>query len=208
MTLATARARVRYLLDDVAPGVIATDADIDDALTTAMFEAYQFFVQGGANIVQTAGLVSTNTSGVADLTTLAPLRIMGVNIVQGGMRVQIPPLRLAQIQYYYPLAQPLEIIYVPRCTFPTAPGNPFVWGFSTIDLPVLDKLMVAIAASELKIVDAEILQGLEQRKRELRDAVDAVSNVPSFSVLPMSPQGQPTLRYAMIARDSLALTYS
>ncbi len=208
MSLTQARARVRFIIDDPSPGVIASDADIDDALTTAQQEVYGI-ITASSNLVQTTGLVSTANDGTASLTALAPKKVCGVAIVQGLMRVQVPPLRAAQMQYRYTAVESLELVYVPRVTFPSAPGNNFVWGSAALDIPVADKLMCMVAASEIKIVDAEVLDGIENRKMELQTAINALINVPSWSVLPLGPQNmQPFLRHIMTGFDTLALCYA
>jgi hypothetical protein len=212
LTRATARTRVRFIIDDPVvsgdDGVRCAKADVEDALLTAMHEAFGIAVDAGANLFQLEQTITTSAAGVGALASLAPQRIVNVSVQQGGYRVPVPPLRPGDVDQLYTRAETLVVTYVPRPTFPAADGDAFVWGSASINLPQLDKLMVAIAASELKIVDAEVLGGLEARKAELVRAVEGLSNVPGWSVLPMTPRRQASLRYMMTAPDTLQLVYA
>jgi hypothetical protein len=213
ITRAQARTRLRFLIDDPVVsndnGVRTSKDDVEDALKTAQQEAYNLAVTSGANIFQTQGTVTTSSAGLASLTSLAPQRLVSVAIQQGNVRVPVPALRARDTQQLYTSApETLVVTYVPRVTFPAADGDPFVWGSPSIDLPQLDKLMVAIAASELKIVDAEVLSGLETRKAELKAAIDSLCNVPRVTVFPLAPGRQIAVRYIMSGRDALQLVYA
>lgn len=211
VTLTLARTRVRTLVDDpivtASAGVRYTNDDVDDALKTAFFEVYGIATDGGSNLFQVEGQVTASGTGLASLTTLAPKRVVAAAIQQGANRIQVPAMRTIDVSTLYQRSETLVVTYVPRVVFPVNPGDSFIWGQATIDLPQLDKLMIAIAASELKIVDAEVLQGLEKRKEELVAAVMSLGSSPSWTVLPMTPPRRDVVRYLMTGFDQLQLCY-
>lgn len=210
LTLAQARDRVRLLVDDPAPGVRFLDADIDNALADAQAEAWDFAAGAGVEAGQVQGSATTSSLGVASLTSLSPLKITSVQLIQSspnGFRINIPALRARDATQPYLYAATLLLTYVPKVTFPASSGASFVWGSASVSLPQLDKYMVVIAASELKIVDNEVLPGLENRKRELKEAVQGICNVPQWAVTPVSPSRQPSIRYTITGPDQMQLVW-
>jgi hypothetical protein len=79
----------------------------------------------------------------------------------------------------------LSITYVPSPVYPASSGANFVWGSSAVSAPELDKCMVVMAASELKIKEGEMNAGIEKRKEELRAAVLSRCDIPCWRSMPM-----------------------
>lgn len=212
MLLSEARTKVLALIDDDntrfnGDGLFT---EVDDALLTAQKEVWQSAVASGCSLFEQETTVPTNASGVADLTTIKPLRIVNVAQILSGVRWLLEPSRLDQAPANAAIVITLAITYVPRLSFPSAPGNPFVWGHANItDTSLFDKLMCAIAASELKIKDNEQNTALEKRKDELRAAVTEMISAVSWSAIPMDQFSQDRnlaiYGYVMTAPDTLQL---
>lgn len=190
MDLTTARTRVLALADDDDGSrfnVDGTFAVVDDALKTAQIEAWTEAVGTGSSSLVQEVSITTSSAGVADLTTIKPLRIDNVALSQSNIRLNVPPARFDQAPTSALISRTLLIALVTRAAFPSAPSGVFVWGHANLAdaSPVLDKLMIAIAASELKIKDNEPNPGLEKRKAELRASVESALSIPTWSVLPL-----------------------
>jgi hypothetical protein len=211
MLLSEARTRVAALCDD--DGTRFSESEIDDALLTAQKETWQQAVKSGASFltIETTA-ISTNSSGVADLTGIKPIKIVNVAEMRSGQRYAMNPTRLDQAPQNASVVVPLAIAYVPRLSFPSAAGNPFVWGHANVtDTSLFDKLMCALAASELKIKDDEQNKALEKRKDELRAAVNEMLSIPGWSVMPMdsfsSDRALSSYAWVLTAPDTLQLVW-
>lgn len=212
LSLTDARTRVGFLLDSEI-GIRFTNTDIDAALASAQYETLLHAVTAGANIFTKTGTVTTSTAGVADLSTLAPLKVVNVVYKSGSTKLQVVPSRQADVIQDYQAAVSLTVTYVPRPSFPASGAANFVWGSSTINLPPLDDLMCVIAASHLKATDAEQNVVLDARKAELKGTVASLINIPGWSVMSMDS----SLRaiggrgagfvYVMTGFDTLQLCY-
>lgn len=213
MLLSEARARVLRLVDDDSSkyNVDGLFTDIDDALKTAQIETWQTAVASGNSIFVIEAPLTTGATGIGDLTTIKPMKLVNVALKNGTQRLTVPPARFDEAPTNAGAGLILAIAYVPRVAFPSASGNPFVWASANIaDLsPLLDKLMCVIAASELKIIENEDNNGMERRKTELRLAVSEMLSIPSWSVLPLdgfsAERRGSGFAYVMPAPDTLQL---
>lgn len=208
MLLSEARTEVRGYLDAVGDTDRWSDAEVDFKLRAAQAIVWRKVGDGTNLWTQETTALSTNASGVCDLTTLKKLRLVSVAITQGGIsRWVVKPSRLADGMTNANQQLSLRIAYVTRATFPSAGGNPFVWGAS-VDTDVLDQAMCAIAGSFLKVKEGETNRGLEVAKAELDDLVKSISSVPRWSTHPLDAAARwqrSPYSYVMTAEDTLQL---
>ena len=213
MLLSEARTRVANVLDD-APNTRWTVSEIDTALLTGQTEVMQLAVGSGSNLFRTTTNVSSSAAGLVDLTAIKPLRIVDLAQTVGTARYPVLPASIGDIVQTRAGPDAFQLVYVPRPSFPTAPGNAFVWSTSQVVLPQMDALMCFIAASELKVKEGEVNAGIEVRKQELRNTVMSEINVPSWRVMSMRAATRyPTARmsglyYVVSSPDVLQIAYA
>lgn len=208
MLLSAARTRVRTLVDDRNSDLF-DDSTLDTALASAQYEAQLWAVNAGSALLMLEASVTTNSNGVADLSSLAPMKIHNVALSTGGAyRQTLNPIALHDISGPYVGAQTLVVSYTPRPTFPASSSSPFVWGSSTLSIPPLDLYMCCLAASELKILDNEVLKGLELRKAEAQKAVMSLIGSPAWTSMPLRLRRNSLgLSWAVTSPDSITLCY-
>jgi hypothetical protein len=214
MTLLQARDRVRALIDDTDANPLSSDDDLDDALTTAQVEVMQFVLSSGSNLLGVEVAKTSSADGVVDLSDVTPMKVNHVHHVLATARMQVLPARSSDFSSTVAAAQTLKIGYVARPAFPAADDDAFVWA-STLDAPLLDKLLCLLAASEAWIRSgSKPLEALEVRKAEVRNAILGSLNIPQWTVMPLvAATRYPTQRYAsfqwvMTAPDTMQLVYS
>ena len=208
MLLSEARTRVAALCDD--DGTRFSESEIDDALLTAQKEVWQLAVNSGSRIFEQQTTITTNSSGVGDLTGIKPIKIVSISEFLSGVRYLVNPQRHDQAPANATISTTLAIVYIPRTTFPANASTAFTWGHANItDTSLFDKLMCVIAVSDLKIKDAEVNPALESRKAELRTALVESISIPGFSVIPMdqftAERDLSSYEYVMTAPDTLQL---
>lgn len=208
MLLSDGRAAVRLLIDDLL-GNLATDAQVDSALTTGQYEAALFCVSSGSTIMLQEATITTGSTGLADLSSIRPLKIHNVAISVGGYRSRIDPINVQDISSLYQGAQTITVAYTPRPTFPSGPTQPFVWGNAAVSLPPLDEYMCCVAASQIKATDGEVNPIIEQRKAELLKQVMGLINNPSWVVSGMGRTRNYSMgiQWAVTLFDTLQLCY-
>lgn len=214
MTLTNARAKVRRFLDDTDVNPLVSDADIDDSLATAQYEVQQLLVSSGGNLLTQEASITSSATGSVSLAAIAPLKVVYVQFTIGTQRYQVPPSRSTDWVQTVTAPQTLIIGYVPRPIFPASGAATFTWS-GTVDSPVLDKYMVAIAACESWIESGEApLATLEQRRDQLKRTVLETINVPGWTVMPIAsakryPHGRNAgFQWVMTARDAMQLVYA
>lgn len=206
ITLANARTRILKLADDV-DGVVADSTTVqDDALLNAFHAVYLQASALAPDRFAKEASVTTNANGVADLSSLDPVRILSVSHVSGVTRLPIPPCRLSDGPSDVAGEKTLKISYLPALTFPASSGDAFVWGQSSLDLPALDALMCLRAASELTALQDQANLSLERLiTRAERDA-SLIANFSTWSVMPMRSRSRDSgLCYAMTDATSLQI---
>jgi len=208
MLLSAARTRVRTFADDRNSELFA-DSDLDASLASAQYEALLWAVNAGATLFMIEATITTNGSGVADLSSLAPLKIHNVALSSSSFRQTLNPIAPHDISGPYSGTQTLVINYTPRPVFPSSPASAFVWGSSIVSCPPLDLYMCCLAASELKILDNEVLKGLEIRKAEAQKAAMALISHPTWTSMPLRQRCNGTLglSWTSTTPDSIALCY-
>lgn len=213
MLLSEARTRVANILDD-APAARWSTSEIDTALTSAQAEVMQLAVGSGSNLFRTTTSVSSGATGLVDLTAIRPLRIIDLAQTVGTARYPVLPASIGDIVQTRTGPDQFQLVYVPRPSFPSAAGNPFIWSTSQVNLPQMDSLLCFIAASELKVKEGEVNVGIESRKQELRNTVMSEINVPTWRVMSMRAATRyPTARnsglyYVVSSPDVLQIAYS
>jgi hypothetical protein len=215
MTLADMRLRVRKYVDDVAQKRWDTDGnntDVDGALTTAIAEAFSLVVAAGASSYRSTVNVTASTTGLVDLSAVKPLRLYAVRLTSGASPYQsfaeVLPTTQGQWRCQHNAAETLSITCIPSAVFPASSGVPVIWGVSGLDVPELDQLACAIAASQLKADEGEDNPALERRKAELRAAVMGRPDMTSWAVSDpyrSSPFGRPLLYYVALNPNALQL---
>jgi hypothetical protein len=216
MSLTTARSTIERMVDDADGEKYNRDGlntELDFALTTAQAEVWQSVVNAGSNIFNVETSLTTSSAGVADLTSLRPIKLLNVAVTAAaGQRLTVPPIRIDQAPINNASTWTLMITYVGRCSFPANPGDPFVWGSAGIDVTTLfDTLTCSIAASQLLIKEGIQNPALEQRKTELRAAVQQTLSVPTWSVMPLDQfvrsRFMSGMYYILTSVDHLQLVY-
>jgi hypothetical protein len=212
MILSDARTRLLRLVDDDGSrwNAAGDNAELDDALKTAQEEVWLRLIESGAGIFEQEAAISSSSAGVVDLTTLKPIKIVALSLVASTSRLLIEPCRMDTSPTNAPGIRTLLITYVPRVSFPANAGAAFVWGHANVTATAIyDKLMCAIAASELKIKDGETNKALETRKTELLDAALRTIDIPDWTVMPLDEFSDDDrgsgLEYVATAPDTLQL---
>lgn len=215
ITLAQARTRVRFLIDDADANPLVSDAEIDVALETALEEVWQRVVGTGVSCYTLYTDITSSGAGVVDLSSVKPLRIVNVAFKQGTIFLQVQASRTSDFIQTVSGPQPLRIWYVPRATFPALSSDPFVWSTAGISSATLDQLLCVIAAADVWVKTGEApLPSLELRKAELQKAIDEQVSIPTTTVAPLRVTRKfPTHRYAgfqwaRVAHDTLQLVYA
>ena len=180
MNRAEARARVRLRIDD-EDGVLATDAQINDALRLAQEEVWHMVVEAGGNLAsREAALTATN--GTADLSTLSGgvLRLINISEKNGvNGRLAVLPARASDGMTNYPTSTvDLYVTYIPQVTA-GADGVDYVWGDSNAPSKALNELMVLKAAQTIKITENEVNGALERRAADMERIALGQINIPS-----------------------------
>lgn len=205
MLLSAARSRVRTLADDVEAERY-TDAQVDAALGTAQYEALLWAVAATPALFRVEATITTSSQGVADLTAIAPLKMLSVALLNASDRVIIKPLSAASITAPQRAVQQLVIGYVPQPVFPATGASAFVWSSAAVNVPPVDLYMCLIAAAELKIGEGEQPAGLDVRKAECLATLKALFALPSFTVMPMRwIQPRAWMGYCITAPNTLQL---
>ena len=213
-TLTAARTMVRNFIDDTDSNPLFTDADIDAALLPAQYEVTQLVVgAGGSNLFNVEATKTATSNGTIDLSAEAPLKVNYVALVVGRSRYQVPPCRNTDWITTVVGPQTIVVGYVARPAFPALAGDPFLWG-STVDAPILTRLMCIIAATELwtKTGDPP-LPSLVQREATLREQALASINIPLWTVQPLRQAlrypsgGNAGFQWVMPSRDSMQLVF-
>lgn len=179
------RTVVRRLVDDTDSNPLFSDAEIDDALKAAQYEVAQAVVGAGSNLFNVEATKTASSAGVVDLSAEGPLKINYVALVAGTQRYQVPPCRSTDWRQTVPGPHTIVVGYVARPTFPASGVGTFLWG-SSVEAPMLDKLMAVIAAGELWVKTGERpLASLTSREEKLREQVLASINIPLWTVQPL-----------------------
>lgn len=206
ITLTAAEARVLQYLDDV-DGDIEDTADVAAALTTQFSAVYRLAASWAPMRFAKEGSVSTSSTGAADLSSLAPQRIVAVNYSSGQARAPIPEASFSDGPTDAYGVRTLKILYVPSLTFPAAGGDSFVWGQSGIDLPELDDLMCLRAASTLSVLLDDTNKQLEALIVRAEKNLERILNPGTgWKIMPLRGRSRDSgLAYVMTSATTLQL---
>ena len=212
MNRAEARDRVRLRIDD-EDGVLATDAEINDALDLAQEEVWHMVVEAGGNLAsREAALTATN--GTADLSSLSGgvLRLINISEKNGvNGRLAILPARASDGMTNYPTSTvDLYVTYIPQVTAVTDDVTDYVWGDANTPSKALNELMVLKAAQSIKITENEVNGALERRAADMERIALGQINIPSVYAMPLigrSTRTKSRLRYIMTSPYTLQLVW-
>jgi hypothetical protein len=211
MNRAEARDRVRLRIDD-EDGVLATDAQINDALDLAQEEVWHMVVEAGGNLAsREAALTATN--GTADLSSLSGgvLRLINISEKNGvNGRLAILPARASDGMTNYPTSTvDLYVTYIPQVTA-GADGVDYEWGDANTPSKALNELMVLKAAQTIKIAENEVNGALERRAADMERIALGQINIPSVYAMPLigrSTRTKSRLRYLITSPYTLQLVW-
>jgi hypothetical protein len=211
MNRAEARDRVRLRIDD-EDGVLATDAQINDALDLAQEEVWHMVVEAGGNLAsREAALTATN--GTADLSSLSGgvLRLINISEKNGvNGRLAILPARASDGMTNYPTSTvDLYVTYIPQVTA-GADGVDYEWGDANTPSKALNELMVLKAAQTIKVTENEVNGALERRASDMERIALGQINIPSVYAMPLigrSTRTKSRLRYIMTSPYTLQLVW-
>lgn len=184
LTLTEARALVAKYIDD-ADAIVAATADIDQALETAQNQVYLQASTWAPQRFSKEASFTTSSAGTADLSSADPIRILAVNLSSGQSRLPIPPVSLHDGPTDVLGVKTLKVAYIPPLTFPASGGADFVWGQSSLDLPILDDLMCLHAASICTAFLDQPNKQLEFRLKVAEEKAQNVLNHTTWRVMPL-----------------------
>lgn len=206
ITLTLARARALKLADDVDGLAADSDTVKDDALNAAFHAVYNQATQIAPERFAKEASVSTDANGVADLSSLDPVRILSVSYFTNNTRAPIPAARLADGPTNVLGVKTLKILYIPALTFPASGAANFVWGQSEIDLPLLDDLLCLRAASVITAINDEPNGHLERLIARAEKDAQNIAGFSTWRVMPMRGRSADSgLAYAMTGATSLQI---
>lgn len=206
ITLAQARTRILKLADDVDQLAADSTTVQDDALRAAHHAVYLQASEWAPLRFAKEASVTTDANGKADLTALAPVRILAASQSDSNTRRPIAPCSLADGPTNVAAVRTLKIVYLPALTFPADAAAVFTWGQTGLDLPLLDDLMCKRAASEITALMDQPNGHLERLVARAEKDAQQIANFVTWRVMPMSSRSRDSgLCYAMTDANSLQL---
>jgi hypothetical protein len=212
LTLGDAISRVRYRIDD-EDEVLASDAQITDALRLAQEEVWHLIVESGSNLSAREEKVtlSNGTGNLAGLLSTVPLRVIGVSESSGqNGRLNMYAARLSDGLTDYTSNVDVLVNYIPKIAFPATSGADFVWGSADVPDYAANELMVLKAAKTVKITENDISNAIEMRAAELDRIVRSQINIPSAYAMPLMGRGWRTksrLRYVLTSPYTMQVVW-
>jgi hypothetical protein len=191
MLLSEARTKVLKLLDDedgARYDAAADSSELDIALKSAMGEAWTQAIANGADLFVQEASFSSDSTGLVDLSASKVRRIDNVAQIISTTRLTVPCVNLSDIVNTMASVVTLKIAHIPGVTYPSAAGNAFVWGSSTLADDVaapLNNLMCTLAACDLAPKDENLTKALQNRKDDLRSTLRLLASAQGWSVTPL-----------------------
>lgn len=168
MTVAEARTLVRELLDD-ADGDRWTNAHIDTALKGSLARCLSDYAKAGGDrfVKEVSG---TTSSGLLDLSSYNPYRVIGVALSESGVRYPLRSVPSHQVVEIETEAKDLVVQLVPRVTYSSTDAHYLVGGASAENTTdEIDQWICARAALQLGVKDDDTLQACRALERDMRD---------------------------------------
>lgn len=125
LTLAQARDVVEDLLDDSGNARWST-AQIDVGLGYGLSTCLHEYVSYGGDRFDIIGSFNTTTSGEADLSSVSPLHVKGLNLLVGSRYWPIPELKQEQRNVLDDTVRTLSIRYTRAYEIPSNSAHPLV----------------------------------------------------------------------------------
>jgi hypothetical protein len=197
LTLADARTLVGQFLDD-PNNRRWTSAQVDAALQHALTSCLSDYVSDGGSQFDVELAISTASTGVADLTSIAPiLKIVSVQTLYGTTQFEsVLECRPQDRGWLEQAVYALRVIYVRDYVLPTTTTHNIV-GIGAASAPswfAFDRWVCAEAARQLGIKDAEQRAGLEALAGEARRSVLDRQNSPRTYPLPVPQTSRAAFR--------------
>lgn len=185
-TLSIARDIVEDHLDD-SDNDRWTTTQIDRALGQGLSQCIdEYLASGGDRFDELLDTTST-TSGVADLSTIDPLVIKGVTMLQGSRYWPIKSFKLEDKNIIDDTARTLQIRYVRKFVLPTTTSHDIVGNGATSANSWLafDNWICAKAALFCSVKDAEPRPELRAIEQDLKKSIMQHTKVPKSVPFPI-----------------------
>lgn len=173
LTLAEARTIVGYHLDD--DGTRWGNTEVDFALRSALSRCLNDYVAEGGDRFDTEASATTSASdGTVDLSAQVPLAIRGVSLLTiGSFYVPLKSTRREDRLVDDKAARTLKVRLVKELSLPTTTSHPLVGSGATAanTWDAFDNWVIARAALQLAVKDAELRQEMQALEADLRGSV-------------------------------------
>lgn len=185
MTLADARTWTAFLVDDTSNKRFST-TDLDTALQGAVSACMEDFVSRGLQHFTRFQSVSTDSTGLADMSSYSPRTISGVQIEVGSSYYLLGSVNHIKKTRKDNTVRTLEVAYVPRHTFPTTTTHPLIGSGATSlgSFRTFDELCCAVAAQTLLVRNNEINPALENMKVARERSIMTMVDTPQEEDIP------------------------
>lgn len=190
MLLSTAREIVLDHLDDTNDGSGNGDrwssAQIDRGLEQALSQCVDEYVSSGGDRLDQLLDTTSTTSGEVDMSTIDPLDIKGVSLLEGLRYWPIKSYRLEEKNIIDTTARSLQIRYVRKFVLPTNTAHHIVGVGATVGNSWLafDNWICAKAALYCSIKDAEGRPEIKAMAEDVRYSVMAHTKIPKAVPFP------------------------
>lgn len=190
LTLAQARLVVQDHLDDTPTSGIDGDrwtaAQVDTGLSFALSQCLDEYVSSGGDRFDEILDTSSNTSGEVDLSTVDPIEIKGISLLQGGTYWPIKSYRLEEKNIIDTTVRTLQIRYVRKFVLPTTTTHKIMGNGATAanSWDAFDHWVCAKAALFCSTKDAEGRPEIKQLAEDLRFSVLSHTKVPKSVPFP------------------------
>jgi hypothetical protein len=190
LDLATARAVVLDHLDDTNDGSGNgdrwTSTQVDRALSQALSQCIDEYIASGGDRLDELLDTTSNTSGEIDLSTIDPLTIKGVSLLEGTRYWPIKALKVEEKNIIDNTTRSLQIRYVRKFSLPTTTTHKLVGNGATAgnSWDNLDNWICAKAALYCSIKDAEARPEIKAMAEDMRFSVMSHSKIPKAVPFP------------------------
>lgn len=188
LTLAEARTIVADHLDD-ASNDRWTTAQLDIGLKFALGACTDDYAANGGDRLQKVLSTTSDTSGLIDLSSVDPKKILGVALTIGNRFFPVSECTYEERGLNDSSARSFTVRYMPTFTLPTNTGHPIVGSAATAakTFDSFDNWICSRAALFCSIKDADARQELRVLEQELRRTVMEYPKIPRATAFPDRP---------------------
>lgn len=185
-TLADARTIVADHLDDASNDRWST-TQIDRALAQALSACVDDYLAAGGDRFDEILDTTSSTAGVVDLSSVDPIVIKGVSMLQGAQYWPIKAVRLEEKNIVDDSARSLQIRYVRKFVLPTTTSHDIVGNGATSanSWIAFDNWICAKAALLCAVKDAEARQELRTVEQDIKESCLKHTRVPKSVQFPV-----------------------